>query len=914
MDIIVGFERKQTGGIIKDVTDTSHIINLLQGLTDDEVTQSAKQHGKNTFTEKKKKSFLHEFFKNLSDPIIRVLLIAMGINILFSIGSINWIEVGGIGLTVFIAAVVSTVSEFSSGAAYDKLFKNITEHDHTVIRNGNSVTVKVSDIVKYDIIDLSPGEIIPCDGILLNGSIVCDQSALTGESTAVHKKAINLNRIDETTLTVYSDPSNESWLSRGASVISGEGRFIACAVGDNTYYGNIATDLQNDSTPSPLKTKLTSLAKTISKIGYAGAIIVALGYLLNVFYFQNGMDISKTAMLLKDLRFTSGEILHALTLGISIVVVAVPEGLPMMITVVLSANMRKMMKHSVLVRRLIGIETSGSLSILFTDKTGTVTNGKMNVVRIITCDREYEKNTPLQKNCFLAEQISLGINFCGGKSGGNMTDKAISAIKGVSNTSGKYECLDKIPFDSERKFAAAKLRRIADGKIVTVIRGASELIQQMCSGAVSSDGRNMEFGIYTVTQTNTESLRTVSQAIGNDETFNDLKIGNHPKNLRFICTFQIKDDVRYGVYEATEECRNAGIQVVMITGDSAETAATIAVDAGILPRRYAVFEEGKVIPKGTKLVLKSKDLHSMSDAQLTELLPDIAVISRTTPSDKNRLIKVARVSGHVVGMTGDGVNDAPALKSADVGFAMGSGTVAAREAGDIIISDDNFVSITRAILYGRTIFQSIRKFILFQLTMNLCAFGVSLIGPFIGVENPITITQMLWINIIMDTLGSLAFAAEPALKSYMKMLPINREERILTPTVIKRILLGGSYTLLLCTVFLLSPLMLNVSTDVGEIHHLTMFFSLFVFCGIANSFCARTERLNLSASLSANKTFILIMIIVAAVQLVMIYYGGSIFRTTPLSIRDVFLTAVIASTVFVSDFIIKLTGKLKTKK
>lgn len=913
METVVGFARRQNTKNIKKVTDNSHVINLSQGLTDDEITKSAKEYGKNTFTEKKKKSFLHEFFKNLSDPIIRVLVIAMGINIIFSIRNVNWIEVGGIGLTVFIAAIVSTVSEFSSGAAYEKLFKNIVEHDHTVIRNGIAVRVKVSDIVKYDIIDLSPGEIVPCDGILLNGTIVCDQSALTGESTAVHKKSINISHIDETILTAYSDPSNESWLSRGASVISGEGRFIACAIGDNTYYGNIATDLQNDTTPSPLKTKLTSLAKTISKIGYAGAVTVALGYLLNVFYFQNGMDISKTVTLLKDLRFTSGEILHALTLGISIVVVAVPEGLPMMITVVLSANMRKMMKHSVLVRRLIGIETSGSLSILFTDKTGTVTSGKMKVVKIVTCDREYENNTPLTKNSFLAEQISLGVNYCGGKNGGNMTDKAISGIKVVSNTNGKYECLEKIPFDSEKKFSAAKLRRISDGKIFTIIRGASELIQQMCSGAVSSDGRDMEYIKLTLNQTNNASLRTVSQAIGDAQAFDDLKSGNLSEDLRFVCTFQIKDDVRYGVFEATEECRRAGVQVVMITGDSAETAATIAMDAGILPRRYVMFEENSVIPKGTKLVLKSKDLHSMSDDQLTELLPDIAVISRTTPSDKNRLIKVARAAGHVVGMTGDGVNDAPALKSADVGFAMGSGTDAAREAGDIIISDDNFVSITRAILYGRTIFQSIRKFILFQLTMNLCAFGVSLIGPFIGVENPITITQMLWINIIMDTLGSLAFAAEPALKSYMKMLPINREERILTPSIIKRILLGGSYTLLLCTVFLLSPLVLKVSTDVGEIHHLTMFFSLFVFCGIANSFCARTERLNLSASLSANKTFILIMIIVAAVQLIMVYYGGIIFRTTPLSMRDVLLTAVIASTVFVSDFIIKLTSKLKAK-
>ena len=719
MDTVIGYGRNKTRETNENATDSLHFINPDYGLTDEEAKASAETYGKNTFTEKKRRNFLSEFIKNLSDPIIRVLLISMAINILFTIGKVNWIEVAGIGLTVFIAAFVSTVSEFSSGAAYEKLFKNITEHNHTVIRNGCTQTVSVSNIVKYDIIDVTAGEIIPCDGILLRGSVVCDQSALTGESTPICKAAAHLSYLDAMTLERYSDPENESWLSRGASVISGEGRFIACAVGDKTYYGNIANDLQDDSTPSPLKTKLTSLAKTISKIGYAGAVLVALGYLLNVFFLQNGMDISKTVLLFKDLRFTSREILHALTLGISIVVVAVPEGLPMMITVVLSANMRKMMRHSILVRRLIGIETSGSLSILFTDKTGTVTSGIMKVVKIITCDREFDKMTPFPKNGFLSEQISLGVNFCSGKNGGNMTDKAIYDIKGLQNTSRKYECTDKIPFDSGRKFAAVKLRRISDGKTFTLIRGATELIQKMCNASLSSDGIITQNVQLDVTSDGYNSLRTVSQALGDGDIFNNLKKGIISDNLRFVCSFLIKDDVRDGVSDATEECRRAGVQVVMITGDSAETAASIAVDAGILPRRYIIYEQGKEIPCGVKIVLKSSDLHSMTDERLTELLPNIAVISRTTPSDKNRLIKVARISGHVVGMTGDGVNDAPALKSADVGFAMGSGTDAAREAGDIIISDNNFVSITRAILYGRTIFQSIRKFIMFQLTMRL---------------------------------------------------------------------------------------------------------------------------------------------------------------------------------------------------
>lgn len=913
MDNVLSVGRRSVSRENNKSSET-HIIRHNTGLTTEEVKFNRERYGKNSFTKKKKKNIISEFFKNLSDPIIRVLMIAMGINIIFSIRDVNWIEVGGIGLTVFIATFVSTISEFSSGTAYEKLFNSVSDYSHNVIRDGCVVQVPVSEIVKYDIIDLTAGEIIPCDGILLSGSLSCDQSALTGESRAVQKSCVNITEIDDTVIQNFSDPSNDSWVSRGSSIISGDGRILACAVGDTTFYGNIASDLQNDALPSPLKLKLTSLAKFISKIGYIGAILVALGYLLNVFYFQNGFDIQKTFDTLSDLRFTANAILHALTLGISIVVVAVPEGLPMMITVVLSANMRKMMKQGILVRRLVGIETSGSLSLLFTDKTGTLTNGKMEVVKIITCDTEIVKNLNLKNFRYLYDMVSLGAHFCSGKNGGNLTDKAISQFIKNNNSNSHYECLDKIAFDSERKYAAAKIKRLSDGKTFTVIRGATEIITAMCDKSFGANGEVVNFKKNSILNKNIDALRSVSEAIGDGNFFDKIKKGHHSAELTFVCSFLIKDAVRAGVPEAINECKNAGVQVIMITGDSAETAASVALEANIIPKKYQVYKHGMEVESDTKLIINGDVLREMTDYELESILPHIAVISRTTPADKTRLVKVAQSVGHVVGMTGDGVNDSPALKAADVGFAMGSGTDAAREAGDIVITDDNFVSITKAILYGRTIFQSIKKFIQFQLTMNLSAFGISLIGPFIGIENPITITQMLWINIIMDTLGSLAFAAEPAQKLYMKMKPIKRDEKILSSSMIKKIVFRGLYTLALCTLFLASNLFENFFSYSCEVHRLTLFFSLFVFCGIANSFCARTERLNLTASLSENKTFIFIMGVVAAVQLIMIYFGGSIFRTVPLTSREILITALLASTVIPFDFICKIHHKLNQKK
>lgn len=365
--------------------------------------------------------------------------------------------------------------------------------------------------------------------------------------------------------------------------------------------------------------------------------------------------------------------------------------------------------------------------------------------------------------------------------------------------------------------------------------------------------------------------------------------------LTLVALVGIRDTLRPEVKKAVQTVRQAGIQTVMITGDNRETAMAIASEAGLLRN------------PATELVLTGEELADMSDSELCGKLPLLRVVARALPSDKSRLVRLSQQLGLVVGMTGDGINDAPALKKADVGFAMGDGTEVAKEAGDIVILDNNFASITKAILYGRTIFHSIRKFIVFQLTMNLCAVGVSLIGPFIGIDTPVTVIQMLWINIIMDTLAGLAFAGEAPQKRYMKDPPKSRTEPIISRAMLGQILVTGGFSVLLCTAFLLLPQTRVVfGYSRSFVSFMTAFFTLFIFCGVFNAFNARTSRLNLTANLLHNPGFVVIMTAVAAVQLLLVYFGGELFRTVPLSVAQLQSVILLAAVVIPFDLLRKV--------
>lgn len=885
------------------------------GLTADEVRKSREESGENTLTVRKQAGFFRQFLRNLNDPIIKILICALIVNTAFMFSDMNWAESAGIALTVFISAFVTTLSEHSSGSAFEKLYSTLGDTSCHVLRDGTVTECMMSEIVKYDIVQLYPGDMVPADGILLRGSVTCDESPLTGESREVRKWADDgilaaLRRNGD--LTEPMKAGTGYAVFRGSHVVSGDGVMLVTAVGDRTMYGSIATELADDVEVSPLKKRLSGLARTISKIGYVSAGIVAAVHLADAFWFDAGQNPAIALERLRDIRFAVGELVQALTMAISVVVVAVPEGLPMMITVVLSSNMKKMLKSGVLVRRLVGIETAGSVDILFTDKTGTLTTGKLTVSKIISGTGEYGPYASVPSG--LAERLRQGALAC--SSVFNPTERAIHSYIGLNSRRTELPDSDRIPFDSARKYAAAKY----NGKVY--LRGAAEYILPYCMSFLAPDGKIRPLDedgrrriVQKIQSYSEQSCRILLQAEGKEELFGSIKnsglTGNVP--LTFTALFVIRDEVRKEALPAVLECRSAGIKVVMLTGDNDRTAAGIARECGILPENYRIFDKtygiSRYVDDRASVVIDGQSLKELNDAELTELLPCICVIARVTPTDKSRLVRIAKAAGHVTGMTGDGINDAPAIKAADVGFAMGSGTDVAREAGDIVITDDNFVSITKAVLFGRTIFESIRKFITFQLTMNLSAVGVSVIGPMLGIERPVTVIQMLWVNIIMDTLGSLAFSGEPALAEYMLRPPVKRDEPILNSAMVRQIVLTGSYAVLLSMFFLVSPSVRHMFGGSAE-YHLTLFFALFIFMGIGIAMCTRTGRINLFANIRRNAAFLLIMPVVAAVQLLIIYFGGEVFRCVPLDGHELLLCALFAFTVIPVDTIRKCFCKI----
>lgn len=870
------------------------------GLTEAEVAASRKKYGSNQLTRQKRIGFFRQFLSSFGDPIIKILLIALGINLLFLFHDADWFEAVGIAAAIFLATFISTLSEYGSESAFLELQRSAANTLCRVQRYKGILELPTAELVVGDLVLLQAGERIPADGYLICGKLSVDQSALNGESNEAEKIA-SIQKNNSWDLTVKNQ------LFQGSVVTAGEGLMEVRRIGDHTFYGSMAKDLQEETPESPLKERLSGLAKAISRLGYIAAILIAVADFFNSFLIDNQFQIAAILSDFSQPTVWIPRILHALTLATAVVVMAVPEGLPMMITVVLSSNMFRMIKDQVMVRKLIGIETSGNLNLLFTDKTGTLTKGTLQVIGIIDgSGKEYAKikkcPAELRKIIMLTALYNTGSDLSKGKAiGGNATDRAIlNDALPLDRSIFGFHSVERLPFDSAYKYSAA---RIAGSSEYVLIKGAPEKIIAGCTHFLNQSGQRVPFSPIAAEsyrkERSAKAVRMIAIALAPKmptvkTTLND---------LTFVAMLGLRDEIRKEVPKAIREVENAGIQIVMITGDSKDTATAIASDCGLLkdhsPHR----------------ILTSQELASLTDAELKKRLPELRVIARALPTDKSRLIRIAQESGRVAGMTGDGINDAPALKRADVGFAMGSGTEVAKEAGDIIILDNNFASIAKAIRYGRTIFKSIRKFIVYQFTMNLCAVGVSLIGPFIGIDTPVTVIQMLWINIIMDTLAGLAFSGEPALKEYMNERPKPKKEPVLNRDMARQILWMGGYTTGLCLLFLWHPYFRQLfAFNQNPIHFLTAFYALFIFAGVFNSFNARTERVNPLANLRKNPLFLLIMIIVAVVQLIMIYYGGRVFRTAGLTWEQLRLILLLAFSVIPAEQIRKWLQRRKKSK
>ncbi len=855
---------------------------MLNGLTEKEVIEQRRKYGSNQITQAKQKSMLKLFLESLGDPIIKILMIALGIKTMFLFHEFDWFETLGILIAILIASLISTISEYGSEEAFKKLQQTSSKLKCKVKRNNDIKEIPIDDVVVKDLIFLQTGDKIPADGIIKKGSVLVDESSMNGETKEKEKK------IGEK-------------LYRGTVIYAEEAYMEVTEVGDQTFYGKMSQELQEEGQDSPLKIRLRELAKFISKIGYVSAILVAISYLFTEIVVANSFNWEKIVNTLTNFPTIINMLIYALTLSVTIIVVAVPEGLPMMITLVLSSNMKKMLKDNVLVRKMVGIETAGSLNILFTDKTGTLTKGNLKVIEFTDGNlNNYNSKNEIKKHHFLYEHVKNNCIYNNGSTlgqnnhpvGGNTTDRAILSF---INEEKVYKRIKVIPFNSKTKLSQATINI---GKEINYIKGAPEKLLPCCNMYVTPSGK--------------KEMITDKQKIENDIkqkalqgkraillAYNDNYLLEKLDRLTLIGILYIKDEVREEAKESIAIVKNAGIQTVMITGDNKSTATSIAKEVGLVTNK-------------TDIILTSKELSNLSDDKVKEIMPNLRVVARSMPQDKSRLVRLAEEENLVVGMTGDGVNDAPALKKADVGFAMGSGTEVAKEASDIVILDDNFLSITKAILYGRTIFKSIRKFIIFQLTINLCAVSLSIIGPFIGVNTPVTVIQMLWINMIMDNLAGIAFSYEAPLESYMKEKPKPKNEKIMNSYMYSEIIFTGIYSSLLCILFLKHPFLNHLyRQDPSNKYIMTAFFALFIFIGIFNCFNARTPRLNLFSNLSRNKVFIFIIGFIIIVQLYLIYYGGKLFRSYGLLPKELLITILLASTVVPVDWLRKLITKRK---
>ncbi|WP_435308107.1 calcium-translocating P-type ATPase, PMCA-type [Sebaldella termitidis] len=866
------------------------------GLNEEEVTKSRELNGNNEIIEQKSETFLKKFLGNFNDPMIKILSVCCILLLVLSLfGIIKMIEPVSIAMAIFVATIVSTLNEYSSGKKFRSLQEEANKILVKVYRNNNVKEILIDEIVVGDYVLLNSGDKIPADGIVVYGHFKVDNSVLNGESDENPKQPVT----DDTVLDDKIDFTHPNKTYRGAVVSHGEGVIKIEKVGMQTVNGIMMQNMNIEDTPSPLQIKLSDLAAKISKIGYMGAILIGILNFLYTSLHLNDPSVFFTAANSLEIAKTA---LNSLIYAVIIIVMAVPEGLPLMIAIVLSQNMQKMLKDNVLVRKLVGIETAGSLNILFSDKTGTITKGRLEVILFqngsFDSYKEYaEIPDELRRlvNTAISKNTSSMIAENGAIIGGNSTERSILGFIDRNEIDDNIEVKTKQVFNSTNKYSASEL----DSNLnLTFYKGAPERLLEKCTTYYDNNGNKQFFTkkpdiTKVIDDLAKKSIRVLALTVSDKKLTEDVV----PEEMTFLGILGIRDDIRPEAVKAIEEVMTAGIQVIMITGDRKETAMAIAKDSGLLT-------------SDKEVVLTSDELQTMSDEEIKKVLPDVRVIARALPMDKFRLVGLAQELGLVAGMTGDGVNDAPALKRSDIGFAMGSGTEIAKEVGDIIILDDNFQSIEKAVLYGRTIYNNIKKFLKFQLNINISAVLISVIAPFTGVQNPLTILQILWINMIMDTLAALALGGEPALSEYMKERPKSRSEKIVSKSMSTAIFWTGIWTTIISILFLKLDIFRNLFSD--EIHHLTAYFCLFVFSGLFNGFNVRSDKINVFSNLSLNPNFLKVFALIFIIQIVLVYIGGEIFRTVPLSVSEWLVIFGLSVLIIPVDMIRKLIFPAKT--
>lgn len=875
------------------------------GLTEKEVEESRKKYGSNEIPDSEPTTFWDEFKETFEDPMIRVLLaIAALMIVMFFFGYAEIYEPLGTIVAVLIVAFVSAKTGVASDTKYRELKDSTKKDECKVYRNGVVTVIDVDDVVTGDKVLLQSGNKIPADGILISGSLRVDNSALNGEAEECKKTEAeeSFQLPEDITGDTFVDAHS---LFRGAVVFDGEGVLDVRKVGLKTMMGKMAEEMQEDEPDSPLKVKLAKLAKQISTFGYIGAIAISILYFAHFImvaggvsaYFDNGIQV-----ILQD-------IIRAVSLAVVIIVCAVPEGLPLMISLVLMQNTSKMLDHNVLVRKAEGIETAGSLNILFSDKTGTITKGMLEVVDFFTADGksipipELGSHTEIKKMMDLAIGKNTQSLFDASHKviGGNATDQALMKFMGeeafnAANANKEYVVTASQGFNSANKFSQARIDYV--GK--TFYKGAPEKLLAQAVKYLDADGNEKEIDQAALNKKIDDLASKAMRVLAFGYSGKPLVENAINDDLVIIGLVGIRDDVRPEARDAIHQVQEAGIQVVMITGDRLETAVAIAKDAGLLKS-----EKDKA--------LSSAQLNEMSDEEVKKIIPDIRVIARALPTDKSRMVRLCQEMNLVVGMTGDGVNDSPALKRADVGFAMGSGTEAAKEAGKIVILDDNFKSIKDAIWYGRTIYHNILKFCKFQLVINVAAVIVSAIAPFFGVEEPLKVTHLLFVNLVMDSLGAIMLGNEPALEKYMTEKPRRRDESIVSKKMMAQILTMGAWLTVLSFLYLKLPFFKGLFAD--EEQHLTGYFVLFIVSALFNGFNVRDDSFAIFSGLNENTGFMKVFFAIILVQALIVNAAlipfplftwiGNMFSCEPFGIVGWVTVVILAATMIPVDLIRK---------
>ena len=864
---------------------------LMRGLSDSQVNKSKQDFGTNALAKKETESLWSMFIGAFDDIWIKVLCAALVMKIVISVigvfvpalaGENDVVEIISIVLAIALATGFSTLSEYRNSSRSEALQEEYNKTYAKVMRNGKLVNILTSEIVKGDTILVQAGDKVPTDGVLFEGHIKVSQAALNGESRDEDKTAAD--NLDEAESTDYASANK---IFMGSVVTSGEGYMVATVIGDASELGKINKALTDDNEEDDRKDtsslKLEVVAAGIGKLGVSAAAIAGvLDVVLNLIRTDEPITVVYVLLLVAE----------AVMLMASIVIMAVPEGLPMMNSLVQSMNTESMYKKNILVSHKAAFSDSAYMNVLFSDKTGTITQGNLSLVEFITGDGKIAEHIPSQEFIEAITLNNLAKVSEGKPIGSNNMDRALLGYALEHGYDDSKNDPDKVAdisgFDSEKKCATVTLK---NGLVYW--KGATENIIDKVTHYMLPSGEEKEF---TAADKKAVEDQMLAQAKRTMKLLSVAKIADGKTVLMAVLC--LRDNVRTDAVETVEILNNAGIQVVMVTGDAEETAVAIAKEAGILK------------DEKNDVVLTHEELEQMSDEELKKKLPNLRVVSRAKPLDKKRLVSISQQLDNVCGMTGDGVNDAPALKQADIGFAMGDGTAVAQEAGDVVILNNSLTSIKDCVLNSRTMSKSVGKFLIFQLTVNISTLLMNIIAPILGWTEPFSIVQILWINLIMDTLAAMAFGGEPILDRYMNEKPALRKDNILT-TYIKSAIGTSSVFITLGSILILENIggITDFVTPAGcadpELYEKTFMFAFFIYSIIFNSLNTRSERFNVFEHIGENKNFILVMGAIFVLQTVIIEIGGQVFSTTTLNAKALFVSMLLAVLIIPVDMVRK---------